>query len=124
MSDWPCGRGCYQSSEGSITIWFGDTDHLMARVKAKGFVLNEVVSRLRTVLDVVEGFDGVGFMSSTRYGYVTSSPSHLGTGFGLVVSLPKLVTTSMDRGVDKVTATCNRCGSWCWCWGVGVDVVL
>jgi creatine kinase len=27
-SDWPCGRGCYQSADGGFIIWFGEEDQL------------------------------------------------------------------------------------------------
>ena len=40
-SDWPCGRGCYQSADGGFIIWFGEEDQLRIMCMAKGFVLND-----------------------------------------------------------------------------------
>merc|ERR1719155_424708 len=49
-SDWPCGRGCYQSTDGGFIIWFGEEDQLRIMCMAKGFVLNSVFDRLNTAL--------------------------------------------------------------------------
>ena len=35
-SDWPCGRGCYQSADGGFIIWFGEEDQL--RIMCMGVV--------------------------------------------------------------------------------------
>ena len=78
-SDWPCGRGCYQSTDGGFIIWFGEEDQLRIMCMAKGFVLNSVFDRLHTALDAVEAIDGIDFATSSKYGYVTSCPSNLGT---------------------------------------------
>jgi hypothetical protein len=48
-SDWPCGRGCYQSADGGFIIWFGEEDQLRIMCMAKGFLLNDVFDRLNTV---------------------------------------------------------------------------
>ena len=79
-SDWPCGRGCYQSADGGFIIWFGEEDQLRIMCMGKGFVLNSVFDRLRAALTKVESIDGIEFATSTKYGYVTSCPSNLGTG--------------------------------------------
>ena len=79
-SDWPCGRGCYQSADGGFIIWFGEEDQLRIMCMAKGFVLNSVFDRLHTALQAVEAIDGIAFATSSKYGYVTSCPSNLGTG--------------------------------------------
>ena len=45
-SDWPYGRGCWQSADGQCIIWFGEEDQLRIMCMKKGFLLNEVrVSR-------------------------------------------------------------------------------
>ena len=60
-SDWPCGRGCYQSEDGGFIIWFGEEDQLRIMCMGKGFVLNSVFDRLETALKVVEAIDGIVF---------------------------------------------------------------
>jgi len=36
-SDWPYGRGCWQSGDKSMIIWFGEEDHLRIMCMKKGF---------------------------------------------------------------------------------------
>ena len=98
-SDWPCGRGCYQSSDGGFIIWFGEEDQLRIMCMAKGFVLNEVFDRLETALKAVEAIDGIEFETSSKYGYVTSCPSNLGTGMraSVHVKVPNLTKDGTDK---------------------------
>jgi protein-arginine kinase len=51
-SNWPVGRGCYQSADGEFIIWFGEEDHLRIMCMKKGFILNEVFDRLKMALEV------------------------------------------------------------------------
>ena len=97
-SDWPCGRGCYQSADGGFIIWFGEEDQLRIMCMAKGFVLNAVFDRLHTALQAVEAIDGIAFATSTKYGYVTSCPSNLGTGMraSVHVAVPNLTSDGTD----------------------------
>jgi hypothetical protein len=94
-SDWPCGRGCYQSKDGGFIIWFGEEDQLRIMCMAKGFLLNSVFDRLNAALQMVESIDGIDFATSEKYGYVTSCPSNLGTGMraSLHLKLPNLTYT-------------------------------
>jgi hypothetical protein len=48
-SDWPCGRGCYQSKDGGFIIWFGEEDQLRIMCMGKGFNLLDVFGRLEKV---------------------------------------------------------------------------
>ena len=98
-SDWPCGRGCYQSTDGGFIIWFGEEDQLRIMCMAKGFVLNSVFDRLHTALDAVEAIDGIEFATSSKYGYVTSCPSNLGTGMraSVHVKVPNLTKDGTDK---------------------------
>jgi len=99
-NDWPCGRGCYQSSDGGFIIWFGEEDQLRIMCMAKGFILNEVFGRLEQALKVVESIPGVVFATSSKYGYVTSCPSNLGTGMraSVHVKIPKLTKDGDEHG--------------------------
>merc|ERR1719198_2694444 len=68
-------------------IWFGEEDQLRIMCMGKGFVLNSIFDRLRVALDKVESIEGIKFATSTKYGYVTSCPSNLGTGMRASVHL-------------------------------------
>jgi creatine kinase len=97
-SNWPCGRGCYQSADGGFIIWFGEEDQLRIMCMANGFILNSVFDRLNAALKVVESIEGIAFATSTKYGYVTSCPSNLGTGMRASVHLkiPNLTKDGTD----------------------------
>lgn len=97
-SDWPCGRGCYQSGDGGFIIWFGEEDQLRIMCMGKGFLLNSVFDRLNGALTKVESIDGIDFAKSEKYGYVTSCPSNLGTGMRASVHLkiPNLTKDGTD----------------------------
>ena len=45
-SDWPCGRGCYQSSDGGFIIWFGEEDQLRIISMQSGGDVRAVFDRL------------------------------------------------------------------------------
>ena len=65
----------------------------------KGFVLNSVFDRLEKALKVVEAIDGIEFATSSKYGYVTSCPSNLGTGMraSVHVKVPNLTADGTDK---------------------------
>merc|ERR1712070_886808 len=64
----------------------------------KGFVLNSVFGRLEGALKMVESIDGIEFATSSKYGYVTSCPSNLGTGMraSVHVKVPNLTSDGTD----------------------------
>jgi creatine kinase len=103
-SDWPCGRGCYQSADGGFIIWFGEEDQLRIMCMGKGFVLNEIFDRLNTALQLVESIEGIAFATSEKYGYVTSCPSNLGTGMRASVHLrvPNLTADGTEAKAKAV----------------------
>jgi creatine kinase len=105
-SDWPCGRGCYQSADGGFIIWFGEEDQLRIMCMGKGYVLNDVFDRLNTALQLVESIEGIEFATSSKYGFVTSCPSNLGTGMRASVHLkiPNLTADGTDAKA-KAAAT-------------------
>jgi protein-arginine kinase len=98
-SDWPCGRGCYQSKDGGFIIWFGEEDQLRIMCMATGFLVHEIFDRLNKALQLVESIDGITFAKSEKYGYVTSCPSNLGTGMraSLHLKLPNLTADGTDK---------------------------
>jgi len=103
-SDWPYGRGCWQSSDKQCVIWFGEEDQLRIMCMKKGTKLNEVFDRLKQMLDTVESIDGIEFARSDKYGYITSCPSNLGTGMraSVHVKLPNLTADGTDAKAKKV----------------------
>jgi len=108
-SDWPYGRGCYVSADEQVIVWMGEEDQLRIMCMKKGTMLNEVFSRLKTVLDTIESLDGIDFAVSPNFGYVTSCPSNLGTGMraSVHVKIPKLTADGTD---DKAKAICKPLG--------------
>ena len=91
-SDWPYGRGCWQSADKQCIIWFGEEDQLRIMCMKKGTRLDEVFNRLKKMLDTVESIDGINFAKSDKYGYITSCPTNLGTGMraSVHIKVPKL----------------------------------
>lgn len=108
-SDWPYGRGCWQSANKQCIIWFGEEDQLRIMAMKKGTRLDEVFTTLKTLLDTVESIDGVKFAKSRRYGYVTSCPSNLGTGMraSVHIKVPNLTSDGTDK---KAKAICKPLG--------------
>jgi len=103
-SDWPYGRGCWQSEDKQCIIWFGEEDQLRIMCMKKGTKLNEVFDRLKVLLDSVESIDGIDFARDDDYGYVTSCPSNLGTGMraSVHIKLPNLTSDGTDTKAKAV----------------------
>jgi len=103
-SDWPYGRGCWQSEDKQCIIWFGEEDQLRIMCMKKGTKLNEVFDRLKVLLDSVESIDGIEFARDDDYGYVTSCPSNLGTGMraSVHIKLPNLTSDGTDTKAKAV----------------------
>jgi len=108
-SDWPYGRGCWQSADEKCIIWFGEEDQLRIMCMGKGFLLDEIFKTLKALLDKVETIDGIEFAKSTRFGYVTSCPSNLGTGMraSVHIAIPALTADGTDA---KAKAVCKPLG--------------
>ena len=103
-SDWPYGRGCYQSEDKQRIIWFGEEDQLRIMCMKKGALLNEVFDNLNELLQIVESIDGIDFAKSERYGYVTSCPTNLGTGMraSVHIQVPKLTADGTDAKAKAI----------------------
>jgi hypothetical protein len=103
-SDWPYGRGCWQSKDKQCIIWFGEEDQLRIMCMKKGSRLDEVFNRLKKMLDTVESIDGINFAKSDKYGYITSCPSNLGTGMraSVHVKVPNLTSDGTDRKAKEI----------------------
>ena len=103
-SDWPYGRGCWQSEDKKKIVWFGEEDQLRIMVMKKGFLLNEVFNELKELLDAVESIEGVDFAKDDTYGYVTSCPTNLGTGMraSVHVKIPNLTADGTDAKAKEI----------------------
>ena len=111
-SDWPYGRGCWQSEDKECIVWFGEEDQLRIMAMKKGTCLNEVFNKLKVLLDTFESIEGIEFATSDKYGYVTSCPSNLGTGMRASVHI-KVPTLTKDGQADPHgnSPSCNAiCG--------------
>lgn len=108
-ADWPYGRGCYQSADGQIIVWFGEEDQLRIMCMKNGTKLNEVFDRLKQVLDTIERIPGIEFAHDEDFGYITSCPSNLGTGMraSVHVKLPGLCADGTDT---EAKAVCKPLG--------------
>jgi len=73
-------------------------------VMKKGYLLNEVFSELKELLDTVESIRGIDFAKDKQYGYVTSCPTNLGTGMraSVHVKLPNLTSDGTDKRAKEV----------------------
>ena len=103
-SDWPYGRGCWQSDDKECIIWFGEEDQLRIMSMKKGTCLNEVFNKLKDLLDTFESIDGITFAKSEKYGYVTSCPSNLGTGMraSVHIKVPNLTSDGTDAKAKEI----------------------
>ena len=103
-SDWPYGRGCWQSDDKMRIIWFGEEDQLRIMCMKKGSDLLDVFSNLNEMLKTVESIDGIEFARDENYGYVTSCPSNLGTGMraSVHVKIPNLTKDGTDAKAKEV----------------------
>ena len=97
----------------------------------RGTKLNEVFDRLKKMLDTIEfvagaesklpshdydpncfrprSIDGIDFATSSKYGYVTSCPSNLGTGMRASVHV-KIPNLTADGTETKAKAVCKPLG--------------
>ena len=103
-SDWPYGRGCWQSEDKMRIIWFGEEDQLRIMCMKKGSNLLEVFTNLNEILTTVEAIEGIDFAKDENYGYVTSCPSNLGTGMraSVHIKIPNLTADGTDKKAREV----------------------
>jgi hypothetical protein len=103
-SDWPYGRGCWQSDDKMRIIWFGEEDQLRIMCMKNGSNLLEVFTNLNEMLTTVESIDAIEFAKDSDYGYVTSCPSNLGTGMraSVHIKIPKITSDGTDKKAKEV----------------------
>jgi creatine kinase len=100
-SDWPFGRGMYVSSSDDFIVWVGEEDHLRIMAMGRGGDLAALFGGLHDGLGKLAGLIPA-FAHSSRYGYITSCPTNLGTAMraSLHLRLPGL--TAGGRNLEPV----------------------
>lgn len=95
------------NDEENICILINDEDNLKLQLFSSGF---DITNTLNLAIDVDERIgDILGYQTSTKYGYLTASPSNCGTALraSVIVQLPGLVKTG---NINKITSAVNSLG--------------
>lgn len=95
------------NNEENICIIINDEDHLKIQIYSSGFELENTLNYAIELDKKIE--DILGYATSKKYGYLTSSPANCGTGLkaSVMVHLPALEKTG---NIDKVFYTINNFG--------------
>lgn len=83
--DWPSGRGVFYNADRSLVIWVNEADHVRVISQEDGGDLARAYGRLVDGLTQLE--EKVTFSRSPRFGFITFSPTELGTGMRASVRL-------------------------------------
>merc|ERR1712062_882157 len=108
--DWPEGRGIFHNDAKTFLIWINEEDQLRIISMEKGGDVKGVFERLargiKAVGDSVKKESGKDFCLDSKYGYIHSCPTNLGTGMraSVHVDLPGWTKYS----VDKLKARCEQ----------------
>jgi len=92
--DWPEGRGIFHNKDKTFLVWVNEEDQLRIISMQQGSDIKGVFERLargiKAVEDCVKAQCGKEFMLDSRYGYIHSCPTNLGTGMraSVHVTLP------------------------------------
>merc|ERR1711887_302073 len=82
--DWPEGRGIYHNEAKTFLVWVNEEDQLRIISMQSGGDVRGVFDRLgrgiKAVGDSVKTESGKEFMLDSKYGYIHSCPTNLGTG--------------------------------------------
>jgi len=82
--DWPEGRGIFHNKDKTFLTWVNEEDQLRIISMQKGGDVRGVFDRLargiKAVGDSVKAESGKDFMLDSKYGYIHSCPTNLGTG--------------------------------------------
>merc|ERR1712018_644889 len=108
--DWPEGRGIFHNAAKTFLIWINEEDQLRIISMQKGGDVKGVFERLargiKAVGDSVKKESGKDFCLDSKYGYIHSCPTNLGTGMraSVHVDLPGWTKHS----VEKLKARCEE----------------
>merc|ERR1711990_1226079 len=108
--DWPEGRGIFHNRDKTFLVWVNEEDQTRIISMQKGGDVRAVFDRLargiKAVGDSVKKESGKDFCLDSKYGYIHSCPTNLGTGMraSVHVDLPGWTKDS----VDALKARCEE----------------
>merc|ERR1712055_467871 len=108
--DWPEGRGIFHNKDKTFLTWVNEEDQLRIISMQMGGDVKGVFDRLargiNAVGESVKKESGKDFMLDTKYGYIHSCPTNLGTGMraSVHVDLPGYT----KEGVTILAARCEE----------------
>eukprot|EP00604_Paraphysomonas_vestita_P002627 CAMPEP_0174818002 /NCGR_PEP_ID=MMETSP1107-20130205/598_1 /TAXON_ID=36770 /ORGANISM="Paraphysomonas vestita, Strain GFlagA" /LENGTH=600 /DNA_ID=CAMNT_0016029279 /DNA_START=334 /DNA_END=2136 /DNA_ORIENTATION=- len=82
--NWPQGRGVFSNGTEEFAVWVNGEDHLCIVSQNQGGDIASVFEDWSTAVNGVENClvsNGMKFEENQRLGYLTTSPSNVGTGF-------------------------------------------
>lgn len=100
-------RGVMSDPEGSLALMLNEEDHLRVQVIASGLSLDQMFERSRVVEERLE--EEIDFAFHSRFGYLTSCPTNVGTGMriSVMLHLPALSLTNQIQKVFNSVAKMN-----------------
>merc|ERR1712133_232570 len=108
--DWPEGRGIFHNKEKTFLTWVNEEDQLRIISMQKGGDVRGVFDRLargiKAVGDSVKAESGKEFMLDSKYGYIHSCPTNLGTGMRASVHIDLPGWTA--EGLKSLEARCEE----------------
>merc|ERR1719369_2262844 len=108
--DWPEGRGIFHNKDKTFLTWVNEEDQLRIISMQKGGDVKEVFDRLArgiaAVGESVKKESGADFMLDSKYGYVHSCPTNLGTGMRASVHVDLPGWTA--EGLNALKARCEE----------------
>eukprot|EP00092_Neocalanus_flemingeri_P007843 GFUD01008468.1.p1 GENE.GFUD01008468.1~~GFUD01008468.1.p1 ORF type:complete len:307 (-),score=77.13 GFUD01008468.1:87-884(-) len=108
--DWPEGRGIFHNKDKTFLTWVNEEDQLRIISMQKGGDVKAVFDRLargiKAVGDSVKAESGKDFMLDSKYGYVHSCPTNLGTGMRASVHIDLPGYTKV--GLTVLQARCEE----------------
>jgi len=108
--DWPEGRGIFHNQDKTFLTWVNEEDQLRIISMQMGGDVKGVFERLargiQAIGDSVKAESGKEFMLDSKYGYIHSCPTNLGTGMraSVHVDLPGYT----KEGLDALKKRCEE----------------
>ena len=99
--------GLFLGDDEKISIMVNEEDHFRIQSMDSGFRINECLENLNKVEKYLE--EHLEFAFNSKYGYLTSCPTNLGTGIrvSVMMHLPALVLTGY---IEKIIEGCSKVG--------------
>jgi len=108
--EWPEGRGIFHNKEKTFLTWVNEEDQLRIISMQKGGDVKAVFERLargiKAIGDSVKAESGRDFMLDSKYGYIHSCPTNLGTGMRASVHMDLPGYTK--EGLKVLQARCEE----------------